>query len=73
LATLEILKANLLSPIVLAFVLGIVTKLLRSEFALPKDLYTSLSIYLLLALGQKAESSCRKARFGLLRFLHWRQ
>jgi hypothetical protein len=53
LTTLEILKANLLSPIVLAFVLGIFAKLVRSELALPKDLYTSLSIYLLLALGLK--------------------
>ena len=61
-ATLEILKANLLSPIVLAFVLGIFARLIRSELALPKDLYASLSIYLLLALGLKggvelAESS----------------
>lgn len=52
-ATLEILKANLLSPIVLAFVLGIFAKLIRSELALPKDHYNSLSIYLLLALGLK--------------------
>lgn len=50
---LEILKTNLLSPIVLAFILGIVAKLLKSELSLPKDLYSSLSIYLLLALGLK--------------------
>lgn len=52
-ATFEILRANLLSPIVLAFALGIFTKLIRSELSLPKDLYASLSIYLLLALGLK--------------------
>ncbi len=52
-ATLEILRANLLSPIVLAFSLGIFAKLIRSELSLPKDLYASLSIYLLLALGLK--------------------
>lgn len=52
-ATFEILKANLLSPIVLAFTLGIFAKLIRSELSLPKDLYASLSIYLLLALGLK--------------------
>lgn len=61
-ATLEILKANLLSPIVLAFSLGILARLVRSELSLPKDLYASLSIYLLMALGLKggvelAESS----------------
>ena len=60
--TLDILKTNLLSPLVLAFLLGIVAKLMRSELSLPKDLYSSLSLYLLLALGLKggvelAESS----------------
>lgn len=60
--TIEILRANLLSPIVLAFALGIFARLVRSELTLPKDLYASLSIYLLLALGLKggvelAESS----------------
>lgn len=49
----EILRQNLLSPVALAFALGIVTKLIRSEFALPKDVYTALSIYLLFALGLK--------------------
>ena len=53
LSTLEILRTNLLSPVVLAFVLGIATKLVKSELSLPKDLYSSLSIYLLLALGLK--------------------
>ena len=53
LSTFEVLKLNLLSPIVLAFVLGIFAKLIRSELSLPKDLYSSLSIYLLLALGLK--------------------
>ena len=50
---IETLKANLLSPIPLAFALGIVARLIRSEFTLPKDLYTSISIYLLFALGLK--------------------
>lgn len=51
--TLATLQANLLSPITLAFSLGVVAKFVKSEIALPKDLYTSLSIYLLLALGLK--------------------
>lgn len=49
----ELVRANLLSPIVLAFALGVVAKLIRSEFALPKDLYVALSIYLLFAIGLK--------------------
>jgi uncharacterized protein len=49
----EILRQNLFSPVALAFALGVVTKLMRSEFALPKDIYTALSVYLLFALGLK--------------------
>lgn len=49
----SVLSANLLSPVVLAFALGVVTRLIRSEFQLPKDLYSALSIYLLFALGLK--------------------
>lgn len=49
----EILVANLLSPIVLSFVLGVVARLAGSDLRLPKDLYTGLSIYLLFALGLK--------------------
>lgn len=52
-AAYEIIKINIFSPVVLAFLLGIFTKLVRSELTLPKDLYASLSIYLLLALGLK--------------------
>ena len=53
LSTLDIMRANLLSPIVLAFALGIAARLMRSELRIPPALYTSLSIYLLLALGLK--------------------
>jgi hypothetical protein len=35
----------------LAFGLGVVSRLIRSELSLPRDLYTSQGIYLLLALG----------------------
>lgn len=49
----SVLATNLLSPVVLAFALGVVTRLIRSEFQLPKDLYAALSIYLLFAIGLK--------------------
>ena len=49
----EVLQVNLASPLALAFVLGIVSRLLKSELSLPRELYSSLSIYLLLALGLK--------------------
>ena len=47
------LAQNLLSPLVLAFVLGIAAALVRSDLRLPEGLYASLSIYLLLAIGLK--------------------
>lgn len=44
---------NLLSPVILAFVLGVVASLIRSDLRLPEALYNALSIYLLLAIGLK--------------------
>jgi uncharacterized protein len=50
---LELVRINLLSPIVLAFVLGMVATLVRSDLKFPDELTTALSIYLLLAIGLK--------------------
>jgi len=49
----EVFQSSLLSPIPLAFALGVTAKLVRSEFSLPRDIYAGLSIYLLFALGLK--------------------
>jgi uncharacterized protein len=62
----ELLRSNLLSPIVLAFVLGAVARLVRSDLALPKDLYTALSIYLLFAIGLKGGVELSHADLGEL-------
>jgi hypothetical protein len=50
---LELLRLNLLSPVVLAFVLGVVATLARSDLKIHEALYSALSIYLLLAIGLK--------------------
>ncbi|MCX7861329.1 MAG: sodium-dependent bicarbonate transport family permease, partial [Chloroflexus sp.] len=52
-AILELMQINLLSPMVLAFGLGIIATLVHSDLKLPDELYTTLSIYLLLAIGLK--------------------
>ncbi len=52
-SALELVQANLLSPVVLAFVLGIVATLARSDLRFPDELYQALAIYLLLAIGLK--------------------
>jgi hypothetical protein len=48
---LELLAANLVSPIVLAFALGAVAGFIRSELELPEAVLKLLSIYLLLSIG----------------------
>ena len=57
----EILRQNLLSPIALAFALGMLARVMRSEFQLPKDIYTGISIYLLLALGLEVSERAASA------------
>lgn len=44
---------NLLSPMTLAFVLGVVAALVRSDLKLPAEVQAALSLYLLLAIGLK--------------------
>jgi uncharacterized protein len=61
---LETAAANLLSAPVLAFVLGLVAVAVRSDLRLPEALNTSISIYLLLAIGVKGGVALRSATFG---------
>ncbi len=49
----ELLYSNLLSPVVLAFVLGLCARLVRSDLEIPNQIQTYLSIFLLLAIGLK--------------------
>ena len=58
----ELVRLNLLSPIVLAFVLGIVATLVRSDLRFPDELYTALAIYLLLAIGLKGGVALSETR-----------
>ena len=44
---------NLLDPVVLCFVLGLIAGVAKSDLKLPEALYETLSIYLLLAIGLK--------------------
>ncbi len=62
----DLLIANLLSPMVLAFVLGFVAVLLKSDLKLPQGLYSSLSIYLLFAIGLKGGVALKDATFAEL-------
>ena len=50
---MELLVENLISPVVLAFVLGMIARWCRSDLEIPDALYQGLSIYLLFAIGLK--------------------
>ena len=47
------LSTSLLSPMVLAFALGLFATLVKSDLRFPDELYTALTIYLLFAIGLK--------------------
>jgi hypothetical protein len=50
---LQSLSSSLLSPMVLAFALGLFATLVKSDLRFPDELYTALTIYLLFAIGLK--------------------
>lgn len=67
----ELATANLLSPAILCFALGIFAYFLRSDLKLPDAVASFLSIYLMLAIGMKggvalAESSIREVAGPIL-------
>jgi hypothetical protein len=49
----DALLASLMSPMVLAFVLGIVASLIRSDLKIPAEAYAMMTVYLLFAIGLK--------------------
>lgn len=50
---LPLAASGLLTPLTLAFLLGVIAALLRSDFRLPEALSHGLTVYLLLAIGLK--------------------
>lgn len=50
---LDAIRANLLSPAVLFFVLGVIAAVTKSDLKFPEPLYAGMTIYLLVAIGFK--------------------
>lgn len=50
---MDLLLQNLISPVVLAFLLGILARAVKSDLEIPSSVYQGLSIYLLFAIGLK--------------------
>ncbi len=60
----DALRANLLSPVVLFFVMGILAAVLKSDLKFPEALYVTLTIYLLTAIGFKGGVAVSEAGLG---------
>jgi hypothetical protein len=58
------LQANLLSPAILFFALGLLAAIVRSDLKFPEALYVTLTIYLLCAIGFKGGVAIAEAGFG---------
>lgn len=61
---LQAIQANLLSPAVLFFALGLVAALTKSDLKFPEPLYVALTIYLLVAIGFKGGVAIAEAGIG---------
>ncbi|MFM9838339.1 MAG: sodium-dependent bicarbonate transport family permease [Cyclobacteriaceae bacterium] len=55
---------SILSPMVLAFLLGIIASRIKSDLKFPDSLYQSLTIYLLIAIGMKGGYKLSLATFS---------
>lgn len=62
--SLSLAVTNLTSPPVLAFVLGLIAVVLRTDLRLPDAVYQATSIYLLLAIGIKGGVALRESSAG---------
>jgi hypothetical protein len=62
----ELISANLLSPVVLAFGLGILAALAKSDLRVPEAVTTALAIYLLLGIGLKGGVALGTTPFSTL-------
>ena len=62
-SALDLAAANLVSPMVLFFVLGLVATLVRSDLSIPEAIAKAMSLYLMMAIGFKGGASV--AQHGL--------
>ena len=61
---LTAIQSNLLSPAILFFVLGIFAAVSKSDLKFPEALYSTLTIYLLTAIGFKGGVAVHQAGIG---------
>jgi len=61
---LEILRLNVLSPMTLAFVLGIIAVVVKSDLKIPEQVYSIISIYLLFSIGLEGGFDLAESSFA---------
>jgi hypothetical protein len=61
---MALLTQNLLSPLVLAFVIGMLATLVRSELELPQQVLSAISIYLVFAIALKGGTELASSSFA---------
>ncbi len=57
---------NLLDPVILFFLLGVIAQIVKSDLKIPDDFYNTISIYLLLAIGIKGGIELYKTGIGAI-------
>jgi len=63
-STFELARANLLSPIMLCFALGVIATLTRSDLKFPEPVFTALTIFLMLSIGIRGGAELAHASFA---------
>jgi len=63
---MSLLIENLISPVVLCFVLGMIARWIGSDLTIPEPIYQALSIYLLLAIGLKGGAALAETPLATL-------
>jgi len=61
---IEILRLNVLSPMTLAFVLGIIAVVVKSDLKIPEQVYSIISIYLLFSIGLEGGFDLAESSFA---------
>ncbi|MDW8053407.1 MAG: sodium-dependent bicarbonate transport family permease [Anaerolineae bacterium] len=62
--TLEIVRTSFLSPIVLAFIVGVIATLVKSELEFPQPVLNAISIYLVFSIALKGGTELAVAGIG---------
>jgi len=60
---MSLLLDNILTPVVLCFIMGMIARWIKSDLALPEAMYQGISIYLLLAIGLKGGAALSATPF----------